>query len=187
MEFRKTIWHTFKQNWSTFNFWPLITLWGHFKAPYFKMLNDARVESACFYVRTCQRVRNSKNIATIRDFHLPSSFFCLSTRLLRLIALNHLAILFDEHIFPTYSRDPIQENKSEANTNDKAIVVSILRGYAPGWLLHINVTLRECVTFDNKSRICFWQCFPLIQAVEILLMQGDFLWRWAWEYYRKNK
>ena len=26
-------------------------------------------------------VRNSKNIATIRDFHLPSSFFCLSTRL----------------------------------------------------------------------------------------------------------
>ena len=61
---------------------PLITLWGHFKAPYFKMLNDARVASACLYVRTCQRVRNSKNIATIRDFQLPSSFFCLSTRLL---------------------------------------------------------------------------------------------------------
>ena len=60
---------------------PLITLWGHFEAPYFKMLNDARVASACLHVRTCQRVRNSKNIATIRDFHLPSSFFCLSTRL----------------------------------------------------------------------------------------------------------
>ena len=60
---------------------PLITLWCHFKAPYFKMLNDARVALACLYVRTCQRVRNSKNIATVRDFHLPSSFFCLSTRL----------------------------------------------------------------------------------------------------------
>ena len=60
---------------------PLITLWGHLKTPYFKMLNDARVASACLYVKTCQRARNSKNIATIRDFHLPSSFFCLSTRL----------------------------------------------------------------------------------------------------------
>ena len=39
---------------------PLITLWGHFEAPYFKMLNDARVASACLHVRTCQRVRNSK-------------------------------------------------------------------------------------------------------------------------------
>ena len=47
---------------------PLITLWGHFKASYFKMLNDARVASTCLYVRTCQRVRNSKNIATVRDF-----------------------------------------------------------------------------------------------------------------------
>ena len=37
------------------------------------MLNDARVASACLYVRTCQRVRNSKNIATIHDFqvHVP--------------------------------------------------------------------------------------------------------------------
>ena len=49
---------------------PLITLSGHFKAPYFKMLNDARVASACLYVRTSQRVRNSKNIATIRDFQV---------------------------------------------------------------------------------------------------------------------
>ena len=49
---------------------PLITLWGHFKASYFKMLNDARVASACLYVRTCQRVRNSKNIANIRDFQV---------------------------------------------------------------------------------------------------------------------
>ena len=60
---------------------PLITLWGNFDAPYLKLLNDARVASACFYVRTCRRVRNSKKIATIRDFHLPGSFLCLSTRL----------------------------------------------------------------------------------------------------------
>ena len=39
------------------------------------------VSSACFYVRTCRRVRNSKKIATIRDFHLPGSFLCMSTRL----------------------------------------------------------------------------------------------------------
>ena len=32
-------------------------------------------------IRTCRRVRNSKKIATIRDFHLPGSFLCLSTRL----------------------------------------------------------------------------------------------------------
>ena len=34
------------------------------------MLNDAKVASACLYVRTCQRVRNRKNIATIRDFQV---------------------------------------------------------------------------------------------------------------------
>ena len=62
---------------------PLITLWGNFDAPYLKLLNDASVASACFYVRTCRRVRNSKKIATIRDFHLPGSFLCLSTRLVR--------------------------------------------------------------------------------------------------------
>ena len=61
---------------------PLITLWGNLDAPYLKLLNDARVASACFYVRTCRRVRNSKKIATIRDFHLPGSFLCLSTRLI---------------------------------------------------------------------------------------------------------
>ena len=42
---------------------------GHFEAPYFKMLNDASVASAGSYVRTCRRIRNSKKIATIRDFH----------------------------------------------------------------------------------------------------------------------
>ena len=63
---------------------PLITLWGNFDAPYLKLLNDASVASACFYVRTCRRVRNSKKIATIRDFHLPGSFLCLSTRLIPL-------------------------------------------------------------------------------------------------------
>ena len=44
---------------------PLITLWGNFDAPYLKLLNDASVASACFYARTCWRVRNSKKIATI--------------------------------------------------------------------------------------------------------------------------
>ena len=62
---------------------PLITLWGNFDAPYLKLLNDASVASACFYVRTCRRNRNSKKIATIRDFHLPGSLICLSTRLER--------------------------------------------------------------------------------------------------------
>ena len=77
------IWLIWKWHSSTFNFWPLITLWGNFDAPYLKLLNDASVASACFYVRTCRRVRNSKKIATIRDFHLPGSFLCLSTRLNR--------------------------------------------------------------------------------------------------------
>ena len=62
---------------------PLITLWGNFDAPYLKLLNDASVASACFYVRTCRRVRNSKKLATIRNFHLPGSFLCLSTRLIK--------------------------------------------------------------------------------------------------------
>ena len=68
-------------NYSLLIFDSLITLWGNFDAPYLKLLNDASVASACFYVRTCRRVRNSKKIATIRDFHLPGSFLCLSTRL----------------------------------------------------------------------------------------------------------
>ena len=33
------------------------------------MLNDTSVASAGFYIRTCRRIRNSKKIATIRDFH----------------------------------------------------------------------------------------------------------------------
>ena len=57
----------------------LITLWGHFKASYFKMLNDARVASACLYVRTGQRVRNSKNIATIRDFQV---YICVNSTIM---------------------------------------------------------------------------------------------------------
>ena len=67
---------------------PLITLWGNFDAPYLKLLNDASVASACFYVRTCRRVRNSKKIATIRDFHLPGSFLCLSTWLMAELPWN---------------------------------------------------------------------------------------------------
>ena len=73
---------------------PLITLWGNFDAPYLKLLNDARVASACFYVRTCRRVRNSKKIATIRDFHLPGSFLCLSTRLKwRVMKISYLTAI----------------------------------------------------------------------------------------------
>ena len=73
---------------------PLITLWGNFDAPYLKLLNDASVASACFYVRTCRRVRNSKKIATIRDFHLPGSFLCLSTRLnLEAVQLTQPALI----------------------------------------------------------------------------------------------
>ena len=70
---------------------PLITLWGNFDAPYLILLNDASVASACFYVRTCRRVRNSKKIATIRDFHLPGSFLCLSTRLFGKVVFQILA------------------------------------------------------------------------------------------------
>ena len=33
------------------------------------MLNDTNVASAGSYIRTCRRIRNSKKIATIRDFH----------------------------------------------------------------------------------------------------------------------
>ena len=33
------------------------------------MLNDTSVASAGSYIRTCRRIRNSKKIATIRDFH----------------------------------------------------------------------------------------------------------------------
>ena len=60
---------------------PFIVLWGHFEAPYFKLPNDARVVSVCSCVGTCQRVRNSQRIAAIHDFHVPSSFFCMSTQL----------------------------------------------------------------------------------------------------------
>ena len=60
------------------NFWVNFTyFWS-----YFNMLNDANVASTGFFVRTHhQRIRNSKKIATIRDFHLQCQFFCLSTRL----------------------------------------------------------------------------------------------------------
>ena len=73
---------------------PLITLWGNFDAPYPKLLNDASVASACFYVRTCRRVRNSKKIVTIRDFHLPGSFLCLSTRLQKCLAYWNFNAIF---------------------------------------------------------------------------------------------
>ena len=82
---------------------PLITLLGNFDAPYLKLLNDASVASACFYVRTCRRVRNSKKIATIRDFHLPGSFLCLSTRLKQFLPHHVLP-----HHHTTNSYEPIR-------------------------------------------------------------------------------
>ena len=85
---------------------PLITLWGHFKTSYFKMLNDARVASACLYVRTCQRVRNSKNIATIRDFQLhvrvnSTIYIPPCDIVLVLVGRAIINILINNHISPT--------------------------------------------------------------------------------------
>ena len=70
------VWPTFKHHSSTFNFWPLISLWGHFQAPYFKMLNDARVASACSYVRACQS-ETAKKKKKCNSTWLPSSRFIL--------------------------------------------------------------------------------------------------------------
>ena len=46
----------------------LMTPWDHFKASYFKMLNDTSVASVGAYVRTCRRIRNSNKIASIHDY-----------------------------------------------------------------------------------------------------------------------
>ena len=73
LEWRPMIWHTFKQNWSTFNFDPLITLWGNFKVPYFKMLNDARVASACL----SDMSKSQKQQKYCNYTRLPSSKFIL--------------------------------------------------------------------------------------------------------------
>ena len=51
-----------------------------YKPSYFKMVNDARVASACSYVRTCQRVRNSKKMqlyATSRSIIRVNSTMCI--------------------------------------------------------------------------------------------------------------
>ena len=62
--------HTIKHHSSTIKFDPLITLCcGHFNAPYLKMLQVTGVASAFSYVRTCQRVKTSKNITNIRYFY----------------------------------------------------------------------------------------------------------------------
>ena len=46
-----------------------MTLWDHFGASYFKMLNDTNVASADAYVKTCRRIRNSKKKnASVRDY-----------------------------------------------------------------------------------------------------------------------
>ena len=99
---------------------PLITLWGNFDAPYLKLLNDASVASACFYVRTCRRVRNSKKIATIRDFHLPGSFLCLSTRLWSVIqnccVSSRLQHKPTEYWSSACKQRPITQNLSGLNT-----------------------------------------------------------------------
>ena len=97
---------------------PLITLWGNFDAPYLKLLNDASVASACFYVRTCRRVRNGKKIATIRDFHLPGSFLCLSTRLLREYLFQYLNYLTNFVPFGTFDRSYLYIKVHLIKSND---------------------------------------------------------------------
>ena len=59
------------------------------------MLNDTRVASACLYVRTYQRVRNSKNIATIRDFQVHVRVN--STRILFDKYLDHMLVKFEQN------------------------------------------------------------------------------------------
>ena len=51
-----------KKHSSTFNFWPLYNPMGSFQSPVFQMLNDARVVSACFYARTCQKPETAKQL-----------------------------------------------------------------------------------------------------------------------------
>ena len=85
------------------------------------MLNDASVASACFYVRTCRRVRNSKKIATIRDFHLPGSFLCLSTRLKELTGVGP----------PFIPRDVISRAKWYFNNFNRAREKLVVEGKLP--------------------------------------------------------
>ena len=54
------------------------------------MLNDTSVASAGSYIRTCRRIRNSKKIATIRDFHQnicvnPTRLQCAQNKVIRFI------------------------------------------------------------------------------------------------------
>ena len=55
-----------------------------FKPLYFEMLNNAKVASACSYVRRCRKVRNSQNIAPIRDLKM---FFCVNSTISEVIYL----------------------------------------------------------------------------------------------------
>ena len=56
---------------------PLITLWGNFDAPYLKLLNDASVASACFYVRTCRRVKTATKLQLYAtSIYQVHSFVC---------------------------------------------------------------------------------------------------------------
>ena len=82
------------------------------------MLNDASVASACFYVRACRRVRNSKKIATIRDFHLPGSFLCLSTRLLLVLGGIYSHLIVSGALFRSPSKKNTYPKLSDVDCND---------------------------------------------------------------------
>ena len=53
------------------------------------MLNNASVASAGSYVRTCRRIRNSKKIATLRDFHQN---ICVNPTMWDMMLLNYVRL-----------------------------------------------------------------------------------------------
>ena len=135
---------------------PLITLWGNLDAPYLKLLNDASMASACSYVRTCRRIRNSKKIATIRDFHLPGSFLCLSTRLQSLIQLTEKPATSRQHCAYTCTQ------KSNAWVKVKLSIMAHPRHTTNYTICVYNV----CVHSFNSLCSQIWMilcCFPVFQ------------------------
>ena len=77
------------------------------------MLNDTSVASAGSYIRTCRRIRNSKKIATIRDFHQnicvnPTSMYvvfckidhCIYIHWCIVMGLGHNDPWIESHMWP---------------------------------------------------------------------------------------
>ena len=138
---------------------PLITLWGNFDAPYLKLLNDASMASACSYVRTCRWVRNSKKIATIRDFHLPGPFLCLSTRL-------KPSPLFARHCFSIRSQTIRVYLKFKFNYNIDIEYNKRLDRWRPCFLASLTEG-RPCTVQSNKSVL---RCIKTIHAVHYVAL-----------------